>query len=84
MKENAYVELMKLLKNKEKSKLKIGIVISPLPDIQIRIGELQLNHNNLWISSELLESGLTINDKVALQEFDIGQMYLLLMKVVKL
>lgn len=84
MKENPYVEFMKLFEKEKTDPVKIGTVISSNPMLRIKVGEIQLSNENLWISHCLIDSGLYENDTVALFEFNNGQMYLVVAKVVKL
>lgn len=84
MKENPYVELLKTMTKEEMPEIRIGKVISNLPNLIIEIGDLQLSNNNLLLASNLYESGLNINDTVAVHRLVNNQLYLISMKVVRL
>jgi hypothetical protein len=93
---DGYIELAKILKerdNPNQNNLIIGQIISPLPQIKIRIYEkVILDKENLLISEhiyshykqEIHEKWLGIGDEVSLMPINNHQMYYLLDKVVRL
>lgn len=85
-------ELAKLLKardNPQIPSINIGIIISPLPNIEVSLGnKIILNKDHLYISSHIYnhyknidETYLNANDKVMLIPTSDEQMYYLVDKV---
>lgn len=85
MKENAYVEFMKLLtKGGSSNGLKFGKVVSGLPNITIQTGENQLDNEDIIVSDYLMaDNYLKSGDTVSLMKLDDGQLYFVITKVVR-
>lgn len=77
--ENPYIEFINLFKNPEgATAVQLGQMVS---SSVLKIGDLQLSGNDIYISSELKQKGLYSGDAVATLPTADGQTFVILCKV---
>lgn len=89
MKENPYSTLIQLMQEHgakhNPPSIQVGEIVSPPPNIIIKIGELQIDKDNILIANNLTPTdALKTGNIVAVMPAEDRQMYIILAKLVKL
>lgn len=85
MKDNPYSKMIEIIKDKGSAynppSIEIGILISPSPNVVIKVNDLQLDRDNLLTSDILNFTTLDIGSRYALIPVYDKQLYIILARL---